>query len=105
MRAGRLRHRITIQQVTEGQDETGAVTETWNEFATVWADMEPIAGKEYFAAKQTMAETTHRIRIRYLSGVVPKMRVLFGSRTFDITEIINYRERNVELHLMTTEAL
>jgi SPP1 family predicted phage head-tail adaptor len=94
-----------IQQVTEGQDATGAVTESWDTFATVWSSLEPIAGREYFEAKQTMADTTHRIRIRYLSGVVPKMRVLFGSRIYNITEIINYMERNVELHLMATELL
>jgi SPP1 family predicted phage head-tail adaptor len=103
MRSGRLRHQVVIQQVTESQDASGAVVESWAALATVWASIDPIAGNEFFAAKQTMAETTHRIRIRYLSGVVPKMRVLFGSRTFDITEIINFQEKNVELQLMATE--
>lgn len=105
LRIGRLRHRIIIQQVTETRDAAGSVIESWDTFATVWGGMDPIAGREYFAAKQTQAETTHRIRIRYLSGVLPKMRVFWDSRTFDITQVINYGERNEEMHLMATEAI
>ena len=103
MRIGPLRHRVTIQQVTESRTTTGAVTESWSTFATVWADISPGHTREYAAAKTINAELTHEIRIRYLEGVTPKMRILFGARVFNIDPPRNFDERNRELHIMATE--
>ena len=104
MRIGKLRRRITIERVTETQDTDGAVLETWSTYATVQASIELISGREYFAAQSTQADVTHRIRIRYLSGIVPKMRVSYNSRIFDILSVINVGERNRELQLMCRES-
>lgn len=103
IRAGELRHRITIEQVTETRDVIGGVTESWSTFATRWAAVEPLAGREYFSAQQEEADVDHRIRLRYLAGVVPKMRVKFGARLFDIQTVLNLDERKRELHLMARE--
>jgi SPP1 family predicted phage head-tail adaptor len=103
MNIGKLRHRIAIEQVTETQDTDGAVIETWSVFAVAQASIEPISGREYIAAQSTQAEVTHRIRLRYLSGVTPKMRVNCNSRIFDILSAINVGERNRELQLMCRE--
>ena len=105
MRIGKLRHRITIERVVETQDADGAVIETWSTYATIQASIEPISGREYFAAQSTQADVTHRIGIRYLSGIVPKMRVKYGSRIFDILSVINVNERNRELQLMCRESI
>ena len=78
--------------------------ETWSTYATVQASIEPISGREYFAAQSTQADVTHRIRIRYFSGIVPKMRVSYNSRIFDILSVINVGERNRELQLMCRES-
>jgi SPP1 family predicted phage head-tail adaptor len=100
---GKLRHRITIEQVIETQDADGSMIETWTTFAMAQASIEPISGREYFAAQSTQADVTHRIRLRYLSGVTPKMRVNYNSRIFDILSVININERNRELQLMCRE--
>ena len=84
MRIGKLRHRIAIERFTETRDTDGSVIETWSTYATVQSSIEPISGREYFAAQSVQADITRRITIRYLSGVIPKMRVKFGSRIFDI---------------------
>jgi SPP1 family predicted phage head-tail adaptor len=105
VKIGKLRHRITIEQVTETQDIDGSVIETWTTFATAQASIEPVSGREYFAAQSTQAEVTHRIRLRYLSGVTPKMRVNYNSRIFDILSVININERNRELQLMCRESV
>ena len=60
---------------------------------------------EYFAAQSTQADVTHRIVLRFLSVIIPKMRVKFGSRVFDILSIINVNERNRELQLMCRESV
>lgn len=105
MRAGRLRHRVTIQQVTRTRDGFGQPVESWSAFATVWAAVEPLRGREYFAAQQFAAETTHKITLRYLASVLPSMRVLFGSRVFRIEAIKDSAERNVQMELMCVEVL
>jgi SPP1 family predicted phage head-tail adaptor len=103
MRAGRLRHQITIQQSTPAQNAKGEPIDSWGTFATVWASIEPIGGGERFAADQVIADATHRVTIRYTAGVEPKMRVLFGSRVFDIREVRNLEERNRTMELTCRE--
>jgi len=105
MRAGWLRHRVTIQKKTTSQDSYGAEQETWTNVATVWAGIEPLRGREYIDAQNATAEVTHRVRIRYQSGITPRMRVSFGSRTFEIVSVINVLERNRELELMCREVV
>ena len=103
MRAGQLVHKITIQQATDAQSATGDITTTWATFATVNASIDPVNGREFFQSKLISAEITHRVEIRHLTGLKPKMRILFGARIFDIEQAINERERNVKHILMCKE--
>lgn len=103
--SGKLRHRITIQQRSTTQDVYGEPTDTWTTFATVWASVEPIIGREFFASEQVQAEVTTKIRIRNLDGILPKMRVSFGSKIYDIKAIMNIEERNREILLMCEEVI
>lgn len=105
MRAGRLNKKVIIQQTTESRGVAGGVDDTWSTYITIWASMEPIAGREYFDAQQLNAEVTTLIRIRYNSGVTSKMRVLHGSRVYDILHVINRHERDAEMHLMCKELI
>ena len=99
--AGKLKHRIVIQQVSEGENDMGDIVQTWTTFDTVWASVEPLSGREYLSAQQVSAETSGRIRMRYRPGVMATMRVLFGGRNYRILSVINPEERNIELELMT----
>lgn len=103
MNIGKLRHRITIQQLTQTPDGAGGYTKSWVPFATVWASVEPISGKEYFEAQQTQSAVTHKIRIRYHTGITPVMRIDFKGRIFGIESVINWEERNRDMMLMCTE--
>lgn len=103
MRAGALRHSVIIQTSTPSQSGTGEVTESWGTFATVKASISPSSGREFFASEQLNAEMSHKVKIRYLSGVTTKMRVLFGSRVLDILSIVNIDEKNHEMILMCKE--
>jgi len=104
MNVGRLRHQVTIIQAVSAPDGAGGLTKTWETLATVWAAVEPLRGREYFAAQQVTAEITHKVTLRYLTGVRPEMRVQFGDREFDIMAVINPQERNIYLELMCVEA-
>lgn len=109
MRAGRLRHRVAIQRRTGAESGFGEPTDTWTDLATVSAGVEPISGREYFAAQQVQSEVTHRVTIRYLAGVTPKDRIVWTdpatgvARYFDIRSVLDKDERHRELALMCVE--
>jgi SPP1 family predicted phage head-tail adaptor len=87
-----MRHPVTIQEAVESTNGVGETVETWTTLDEVWASIEPISGREFQAVQQIAAETTHKVTIRYLAGVTPKHRVLFGSRVFDILAVRNVEE-------------
>ena len=104
MNAGRLDKRISIERhEVEQDDETGEVIDRWIPTYSVWAAIEPLQGREFIAAMSVHAERTIRIRLRYLPGIVPTMRVVYQGRVFSLTAVINVREENVELQLMALE--
>lgn len=103
MRAGQLRHRVTIQAQTTTQDEYGQPVQTWSDVATVWASVEDLSGREFFAAQQIAAEVTTRVTIRYRAGIEPDMRVIAGGRTLDIRSVQDPDGRRRQLVLMCRE--
>ncbi len=100
MNAGKLRHQVTIKKPIETQNAYGEPEVRWQDIATVWAQVEPLRGREYFASKQMVAEVEVRITIRYRSDVTAKMKIAKGTDDYLIETIINVMERNRELQLM-----
>lgn len=110
MRAGRLTKRVTIQSQTESRGSAlSDVTRTWTDLYTVWAHIEAVSGTEYFRHQKTGADISTRIRIRYIAGIAPKMRVLFvsveGTQIFEITTVLRTDYAQRELILECTEHL
>jgi SPP1 family predicted phage head-tail adaptor len=107
MRAGRLRHRMTLQTKTYTADGKGGGSDTWTDSRDMWVSYEPLKGREYFDSQTVNVEITGRIISRYVSGVVPTMRWNWSakSRTFEILHVINPDERNVELQMMVKEVV
>lgn len=104
MRAGKLRHRWTIQQQTPAtQNSLGEETSPWADVATVWCSVEPLSGREFFSAQATQSEVTHTVTMRYRSGIVPKMRLTKDARVLDIQSVADVTERHRELQLMCVE--
>ncbi len=100
--AGRLRHRIEIQDYEVSYDKYGQPIYAWTPWATVWASVEPLQGREFLAAMALQSQTTVRIRMRYRPGVTSVMRVLFGGRIYGIESVIEPQSRRHELQLMCT---
>jgi SPP1 family predicted phage head-tail adaptor len=105
MKAGDLKHKITLQTCTPTNNSNLEAIPTYSNFATVWAAIESISGKEYWESKTVTAETVVRIRIRYIPGVLPTMRIVYGSRIFHIDAILHLHEQKREIHLMCREVL
>jgi len=103
MDIGKLKTKILIEQVIETANDYGELIKTWSTFAPAWAEIRPITGREYYAANQINAEITAEIRIRYVAGITPKMRVNNNSQLFDIKTVINTQNANKEIVLKVTE--
>lgn len=77
--AGRMDQRITLQAPSASVDALGQRVETWADVATVWAEVQPLRGREFFAAGAMQSEAAVRVRMRYRTDVTGKMRVLWRS--------------------------
>jgi len=105
MRAGRLRHRLELQQSTETRDAYGGAILTWATTTTVSGGIEPLSGREYFSQAQTQAEARVRIVIRYYSGIDETWRVVSGGKTYVIESVVNHDERDRMITLMCLEGV
>lgn len=106
MNSGRLRHEVNIQQPVEVQNTFGEPEVTWMNVAVrVPAGIEPLRGREYFAAKQINAEIEARVIMRYRTDVKAKFRIVHGDNEYYIYSVINVGERHKELHLMCTRSI
>jgi SPP1 family predicted phage head-tail adaptor len=68
-----------------------------------WASIEPISGREYFNASGERAEVTHQVLIRAGVAYVPRDRIVYGSRIFNVRSVMNLEERGRHMRLMVTE--
>ena len=101
--AGNLTDRIVIEQAAETRNSVGEVSLSWSTFATVWADVQALSGREAERYGQIVGFTGHKVTIRQLLGVKVSMRIVWeGSRTLEIGAINEY-ERGWYLELICTE--
>jgi SPP1 family predicted phage head-tail adaptor len=101
MRAGQLRHRITLQALTAGQDTAGEPLVNWVDVAAgVPANVFDINGREYIAAQAVTNAVTTTIVIRYRVDVTAAMRVICDGVTYNIEAVLDKDGRRREMHLM-----
>jgi SPP1 family predicted phage head-tail adaptor len=88
MNAGVLDQRVTLQSRTVVKDAYGQDTITWTTVAIVWAQVQALRGREFFAAAQVQQEQTVKVRIRYRSDVLTTWRLVWKGVNHDITGVI-----------------
>ena len=97
--SGILDQRITINVLTVVRGALGGHDETWAPYATVWAQMQDMTGREIFQAKAMGSAATKLFTIRYLEGVKPAMRVVAPDGTVCRIEWIRSVTRKEYLEL------
>lgn len=102
--AGRLRHRLLIQEYgyvldSSGEPvqdpETGAVEKAWTDLAEVWAGLEPLSGKEFLAAQAVNSEISTRIVIR-TRPINAGNRIIFRGEFYNIRAVLPDKESGLE---------
>lgn len=106
MKSAALRNLVTFERRSATENDFGEQTDVWTEITRDWASIEPISGREFFAAQQTQSDITTRIICRYssaLAAVTAKDRIVYNSTVYDIRHPpINKEMRNRELQFMCT---
>lgn len=109
MRAGRLRHRVTLEHYQkQPRTESGAEPWEWVPGRTVWASVEPLRGRLRFAAEEAHSETTATIRMRWRQEVADAtgktLRLRHGGQVYRIDgRPIDKDGRRCELEIMCHE--
>jgi len=97
MRAGKLRHRLFVQEQTRTPDGQGGASVAWSTMSNgaIWGFVEPMSANEQMQYGQVWPNCNHVIEVRYFSGITSKRRILFGTRAFQISGVLNVGERNI----------
>jgi SPP1 family predicted phage head-tail adaptor len=106
MESGKLRHRGTIEQLGSTLDDRGQRVQTWSTVVSgVFYSRQAAAAGEVIRGRQTVAEATQRLRIRYRSGLTPKMRLVDGSRVFHFLAVSDVDDRTRTLEIDAKETV
>lgn len=85
---GRRDKRIIIQKLQEGQGEDyGEGTESFTDWASIWAALLPSSGREMYLARQRNAEVEAGFQIGFTHGLMATMRIYYDGRYYDIFHI------------------
>lgn len=100
MKAGQLRHRITIERRVQDKDERGQLRESWTIRGRAWARIEQVGGREQTSALAVHPEATWRIELRYSRrhGIETGDRINYNGRLLDVlAPPIDVGERRIKL--------
>lgn len=90
--AGSLNRRITIQSRIVGEDAAGQPVMTWQDVATVWADVRGATGMASIRQSSpidgvAVSMNSYSFRIRFREGLDAGMRVLYAGQAFDVKHV------------------
>lgn len=103
MRAGRQRTLITIQTRTDTPDGMGGNTVAWSTFGTVYGHEIVKKAGAATLADQISSVFASKWETRFLAGITPKMRLIAGSRTFEIEAALDPSGKGERLEILCTE--
>lgn len=106
MRAGTLRHQVTVQSYgVASANDYGELVPNYSTGTVRWASIEPLSGVERERAMGVVGEVTHRITIRShgLDECKAEDRITFDSRTFNVVSVLNPEELGERLEILARE--
>lgn len=96
---GELDQRIALQRRTRTRDDAGGATTTWTTYATVWALVRPLSGRERERLMREEATANYLVVIRERDDVLPSDRIQWRSRELNIRFIKSRGARAMYLEI------
>ena len=92
---GRMNERIVIESVSESRSASGAISESWSTFATVWSAIsyQKVGTDEKEMVARETAIGNVEFTVRYRTDFNEKMRISFDSKVYDIERILPEQEK------------
>lgn len=113
MRAGQLRHRITVQTITMSRDTSGEEVEgSPSTLRTVYGRARKLSGGEAFYSGQVIADAQWKFHFRAIdvaevvAGIASgttKYQLSYDGRTFAVLDVHNPDEKGAETVLTCSE--
>jgi SPP1 family predicted phage head-tail adaptor len=103
MLAGRQNRRIQVDEPIRTQNETGEDVRTFSEFATIWASIEPVRGREALLAGVNLSQMDTKIRTRWSSAmdqVTTEWRFRYKTTVYDILSVAHLMTRKREIEFI-----
>ncbi len=94
MRPGKLRRRVVVEEPVRVSDGGGGASLSWSQIANPWAAIEPLSGYERARYEGIEATLSHKITLRFRSGITPHMRLRLDTRIFNIHALRNEDEKD-----------
>lgn len=88
MRAGTLKHWITIQDRQDTQNEIGEMVAAWVDVATVKGNVRYLKGVEAIKSNAPASIVKASIRIRRGTNVTASMRVMHGATIMNVQAVL-----------------
>ncbi|MDH4981298.1 phage head closure protein [Hyphomicrobium sp. D-2] len=86
---GDLRTRASIETSTSTDDGGGGRAVVWTKLADIWAYVRATTGSENFAHDRLSGSVSHEIVMRHRADVTPGMRIIVGTRVFEIRAVFD----------------
>lgn len=104
MKAGRMRHPISILQAVVNRDAFGENIQTWTDILDTWGEVLQLRGSLLALAQARTATVTatHSITVRANVLILPTCRVQFGEVFYTITSILDPDSRGRQMTLLCT---
>lgn len=113
--AGRLRHRVSVQQRVELLDSngqvqqdpsTGEIAYVWEVYAERWAAIEPLSGREFIQSQATQSKVTGRIVLRTDPAINAAMRIVHLGKVYNLEAILPDKDSGLEyITILTSEGV
>ena len=87
MKAGQLRHRVTLQSRVDTVDEVGQPSTSWLTTAAVWADVRYLSGLSAIKSGSDVSVSKCSIRMRH-RAVNAGQRIVYGNEVFEIDAVL-----------------
>lgn len=109
IKAGDLRHKVTLQRPTSRINEKGKKIADWEDVATVMAGKADVSGREFYVAQAHHAEDVVTFTVRWRQDVTAKWRLVHHGEAYNILEVnhLGYMRDYMRLkcRLVTGEAV
>lgn len=108
MRAGRLRHRVVVEEPVTTQNETGEEEVVFTAIGREWASVQPLRGREQLQAQQIDATLDTKIGMRWsptVDRITPKWRLSHLGVVYNVVSVAHIDMARREVELMCSSGL